>query len=145
MRLITHVRRVPTKGDDRQKWIEAIGTHQLYDQAQTQFDLCELHFCSENINRKKTQNKLQKGIVPSVYPSKEKYVSQSQLTQEHQNMVMYIEIYWTHIFCLHLSLSFVTRITRSENVSSIEPKDSCDSVLTQDLEKKRAGDKNDNM
>lgn len=65
---------VPVNGDSRQKWIDAIESHQTFDIADRQFGICELHFQSENIDRRKTKNDLKKDALPSIFPFRELYV-----------------------------------------------------------------------
>lgn len=65
---------MPTKGDDRQKWIDAIQINQQYDIHAQRFSICELHFLPESINRQNKKNHLEKGVAPSIFPIKETYV-----------------------------------------------------------------------
>lgn len=60
---------MPTQGDVREKWIDAIKMHQGWDENAGQMDICELHFLDEQIIRKKKRNHLIKGGSPSVFPT----------------------------------------------------------------------------
>lgn len=76
MQSIMFIRRIPTKSGDRQNWIDAIKTNQIFDEkASLRFAICDLHFLPENINREKTRNKLKNGAIPSIFPNKERYVA----------------------------------------------------------------------
>lgn len=68
------VRSVPAKGELRQKWIDAIQTHQKFDHDALRFSMCELHFRSEDMNRQRLKNHLNKDAIPSFFPNSEKYV-----------------------------------------------------------------------
>lgn len=58
------------KSDDRQKWIDAIETHQEFDRHALRWNICELHFRPEQINRSRLRDKLIKRVAPSIFPVK---------------------------------------------------------------------------
>lgn len=98
------LRSVPTKEDDRKKWITAIEAHQQFDHKAAYFEVCELHFDSDCINRGKSQ-KLKSGSIPSTFPSAERHVSQ----------VLSQSIQLIHFFI------FTSQNSSSELIERIEP------------------------
>lgn len=52
----------------RQQWISAIETHQQIDMSHSRIMICELHFDSNSIKKRKDRNILEKGTHPTIFP-----------------------------------------------------------------------------
>lgn len=62
---------VPSNGESRDKWIEAVSAHQLFDNSSLRFYVCQLHFNLENIENIKA-NSFKDRIVPTIFPQLER-------------------------------------------------------------------------
>lgn len=53
------------KGDLKSKWIQAIQSHQTFNDVFTYINVCSLHFNVDDILANK---KLKKGAIPTIFP-----------------------------------------------------------------------------
>lgn len=74
--------RIPTIPEHRMKWLKAIEPHQPINQITSGFYICELHFESTDIIRRKNSFTCKSGAAPTIFPleppakRKKMYVSQ---------------------------------------------------------------------
>lgn len=59
--------RVPSKGDQREKWIEAIQKHQAFQHSRIEFNVCMRHFKSSDYEQKGSKFVLNRNAIPSIF------------------------------------------------------------------------------
>lgn len=69
--LYRSIKSVPMQSENRRKWIMAIETHQEFDYTVSRFNVCELHFTADLIQKRGQRTDLKPGAVPSIFPSYE--------------------------------------------------------------------------
>lgn len=67
----------------RQKWINAIETHQEFDYTVSRFFVCESHFTTGSIQRRGKNTSLDANAVPSIFPDYQiEYLNEDEIYLE---------------------------------------------------------------
>lgn len=113
---------MPSHGESRQKWIDAIKGHQIADfRGVIRYKICQLHFHQCDMKFLKSTTELKKEAVPSIFPNstaitrndvecEEAFHVNGEDSHEHLSGIEYSTVQYMNGYAIKIEHSILTGV-----------------------------------